>query len=185
MNCASCFPRSLFFFGLFSWLFVNSLAGVYPLFRCHAANLAGAAVRVHIVLSSTSAALPSRLHCAEEYSNSEDEGTEKAPDLSQQVSEYQSQKLDIISSEITNGNSQEDDVTFLENTVAVNILVERAMHLSLKGNITTTPFFFFFFLFSFFAGLVVVFFLGSVHNRYCMEQFKNKSSNLLQHSEWT
>ncbi|XP_049678896.1 C2 domain-containing protein 3 isoform X2 [Accipiter gentilis] len=111
-----------------------SISGVYPLFRCHAANLAGAAVRVHIVLSSTSAALPSRLHCAEEYSNSEDEGTEKAPDLSQQVSEYQSQKLDIISSEITNGNSQEDDVTFLENTVAVNILVERAMHLSLKGS---------------------------------------------------
>ncbi|KAM9602112.1 C2 domain-containing protein 3 isoform 1-T2 [Morphnus guianensis] len=111
-----------------------SISGVYPLFRCNAANLAGAAVRVHIVLSSTSAALPSRLHCAEEYSNSEDEGTEKAPDLSQQVSENQSQKLDIISSEITNGKPQEDDVIFLENTVAVNILVERAMHLSLKGS---------------------------------------------------
>ncbi|NXU29346.1 C2CD3 protein, partial [Thalassarche chlororhynchos] len=111
-----------------------SVSGVYPLFRCNAANLAGAAVRVHIVLSSTSAALPSRLHCAEEYSNSEDEGTEKAPDLSQQVSENPSQKLDIVSSEITNGKPQEDDVTFLENTVAVNILVERAMHLSLKGS---------------------------------------------------
>ncbi|NXW11004.1 C2CD3 protein, partial [Fregetta grallaria] len=111
-----------------------SISGVYPLFRCNAANLAGAAVRVHIVLSSTSAALPSRLHCAEEYSNSEDEDTEKAPDLSQQVSENQSQKLDIISSEITNGKPQEEDVTFLENTVAVNILVERAMHLSLKGS---------------------------------------------------
>uniref|UniRef100_A0A663EQC4 C2 domain containing 3 centriole elongation regulator n=1 Tax=Aquila chrysaetos chrysaetos TaxID=223781 RepID=A0A663EQC4_AQUCH len=111
-----------------------SISGVYPLFRCNAANLAGAAVRVHIVLSSTSAALPSRLHCAEEYSNSEDEGPEKAPDLSQQVPENQSQKLDIISSEITNGKPQEDDVVFLENTVAVNILVERAMHLSLKGS---------------------------------------------------
>ncbi|XP_074996519.1 C2 domain-containing protein 3 isoform X3 [Calonectris borealis] len=111
-----------------------SVSGVYPLFRCNAANLAGAAVRVHIVLSSTSAALPSRLHCAEEYSNSEDEDTEKAPDLSQQVSENQSQKLDIISSEITNGKPQEEDVTFLENTVAVHILVERAMHLSLKGS---------------------------------------------------
>ncbi|XP_075579238.1 C2 domain-containing protein 3 [Pelecanus crispus] len=111
-----------------------SVSGVYPLFRCNAANLAGAAVRVHIVLSSTSAALPGRLHCAEEYSNSEDEGTEKAPDLSQQVSENQSQKLDIISSESTNGKPQEDDVMFLENTVAVSILVERAMHLSLKGS---------------------------------------------------
>ncbi|XP_072707068.1 C2 domain-containing protein 3 isoform X4 [Ciconia boyciana] len=111
-----------------------SVSGVYPLFRCNAANLAGAAVRVHIVLSSTSAALPSRLHFAEEYSNSEDEGTEKAPDLSQQVSENQSQKLDIVSSEITDGKPQEEDMMFLENTVAVNILVERAMHLSLKGS---------------------------------------------------
>ncbi|XP_075347470.1 C2 domain-containing protein 3 isoform X1 [Mycteria americana] len=111
-----------------------SVSGVYPLFRCNAANLAGAAVRVHIVLSSTSAALPSRLHFAEEYSNSEDEGTEKAPDLSQQVSENQSQKLDIVSSEITDSKPQEEDMMFLENTVAVNILVERAMHLSLKGS---------------------------------------------------
>ncbi|XP_068274997.1 C2 domain-containing protein 3 isoform X2 [Nyctibius grandis] len=111
-----------------------SVSGVYPLFRCNAANLAGAAVRVHIALSSTSAALPSRLHRAEEYSNSEDEGTERAPHLSQQLSENQSQKLDIVSSEITGGQPQEDDMMFLENTVAVNILVERAMHLSLKGS---------------------------------------------------
>uniref|UniRef100_A0A8C0F4J9 C2 domain containing 3 centriole elongation regulator n=1 Tax=Bubo bubo TaxID=30461 RepID=A0A8C0F4J9_BUBBB len=110
-----------------------SVSGVYPLFRCNAANLAGAALRVHVVLSPTSAALPSRLHCAEEYSNSEDEGTEKAPDLSQQASENQSQKLDIVSSEIS-GKPQEEDMIFLENTVAVNILVERAMHLSLKGS---------------------------------------------------
>lgn len=147
-NCTGCFPRSRFFFGLFSWLVVNSLTGVYPLFRCNAANLAGAAVRVHIVLSSTSAALPSRLLCAKEYRNSEDEGTEKAPDLSQRVSENQSQKLDIVSSEIANGKPQEDDAIFLENTVAVNILVERAMHLSLKGKFTTTPLFSL--LFSFF-----------------------------------
>uniref|UniRef100_A0A663LJL1 C2 domain containing 3 centriole elongation regulator n=1 Tax=Athene cunicularia TaxID=194338 RepID=A0A663LJL1_ATHCN len=110
-----------------------SVSGVYPLFRCNAANLAGAALRVHVVLSPTSAALPSRLHCAEEYSNSEDEGTERAPDLSQQASENQNQKLDIVSSEIS-GKPQEDDMIFLENTVAVNILVERAMHLSLKGS---------------------------------------------------
>ncbi|NXT55875.1 C2CD3 protein, partial [Pluvianellus socialis] len=111
-----------------------SVSGVYPLFRCNAANLAGAAVRVHVVLSSAPAALPSGLPCAEGYSDSEDEGTEKAPDLSPQVSENQSPKLDIVSSELTNGKPQEDDVVFLENTVAVNILVERAMHLSLKGN---------------------------------------------------
>uniref|UniRef100_A0A8V5HDI4 Uncharacterized protein n=1 Tax=Melopsittacus undulatus TaxID=13146 RepID=A0A8V5HDI4_MELUD len=112
-----------------------SVSGVYPLFRCNAADLAGAALRVHIGLSTTSA-LPSRLHYAEEYSSSEDEGTEKAPALSQQVSEDQSHKLDVVSSETTNGKPQEeeDDVMLLENTVAVNIIVERAMHLSLKGS---------------------------------------------------
>ncbi|XP_010151638.1 PREDICTED: C2 domain-containing protein 3, partial [Eurypyga helias] len=109
-----------------------SVSGVYPLFRCNAANLAGAAVRVHVVLSSTSAALPSRLHWAEEDSNSEDEGAEKTPDLRQRDLGNQGQKLDVGSPEITNGQPQEEDMVFLENTVAVNILVERAMHLSLK-----------------------------------------------------
>ncbi|XP_010129000.1 PREDICTED: C2 domain-containing protein 3, partial [Chlamydotis macqueenii] len=117
-----------------------SVSGVYPLFRCNAANLAGAAVRVHVVLSSASPALPCRVHWAEEYSNSEDEGTEKAPekdqqnDQSQEVSENESQKLDIVSSEIISAKAQEEDAMFLENTVAVNVLVERAMHLSLKGS---------------------------------------------------
>ncbi|NXJ71898.1 C2CD3 protein, partial [Rostratula benghalensis] len=108
-----------------------SVSGVYPLFRCNAADLAGAAVRVHVVLSPTPTALPSRVPCAEEYISSEDEGTEKNPDLSQ---EDQRQSLDVLSSEISDGKQQGDDAVFLENTVAVNILVERAMHLSLKGS---------------------------------------------------
>ncbi|NWZ27187.1 C2CD3 protein, partial [Asarcornis scutulata] len=111
-----------------------SVGGVYPLFRCNAGDLAGAAVRVHIALSSTSAALTSRFHCAEEYSSGEDESTEKASDPSQQVPENHCQNLDIVNSEISSEKPQESDVEFLENTVAVNILVERAMHLSLKGS---------------------------------------------------
>uniref|UniRef100_A0A8C3QF30 C2 domain containing 3 centriole elongation regulator n=1 Tax=Cyanoderma ruficeps TaxID=181631 RepID=A0A8C3QF30_9PASS len=108
-----------------------SVSGVYPLFRCNAADLAGAAVRVHISLAAAPAALP-RLPCAEEWSCSEDEGTGEAPGVSQQASDKQ--QVDIVSSGITNGEPQEEEVTFLENTVAVNILVERAMHLSLKGS---------------------------------------------------
>ncbi|KFP78314.1 C2 domain-containing protein 3, partial [Acanthisitta chloris] len=108
-----------------------SVSGVYPLFRCNAADLAGAAVRVHIRLSPMPA-LPSTLCCAEEYSSSEEEGTGRAPDRSQEVSE--DQKLDVVSSGLTDGKPQEEDVMLLENTVAVNILVERAMHLSLKGS---------------------------------------------------
>uniref|UniRef100_A0A669R0X4 C2 domain containing 3 centriole elongation regulator n=1 Tax=Phasianus colchicus TaxID=9054 RepID=A0A669R0X4_PHACC len=111
-----------------------SVGGVYPLFRCNAADLAGAAVRVHVAFSSTSAAPALTPHCTEEHSNSEDESTERAPDPSQQVSENQDQNLDVRSSEITNGKPQEDDVVFLESTIAVSILVERAMHLSLKGS---------------------------------------------------
>nr|XP_047903960.1 C2 domain-containing protein 3 isoform X1 [Anser cygnoides] len=111
-----------------------SIGGVYPLFRCNAADLAGAAVRVHVALSSTSAAPTSGLHCAEEYSSSEDESTEKAPDPSQQVAENHCQNLDIVSAEIPSEKPQEGDVEFLENTIAVNVLVERAMHLSLKGS---------------------------------------------------
>ncbi|NWT21425.1 C2CD3 protein, partial [Vireo altiloquus] len=108
-----------------------SVSGVYPLFRCNAPDLAGAAVRVHVSLASSPAALP-RLPCAEECSNSEDEGTGETPGLSQQVSDKQ--QVDIVGSGITNGKPQEEDVMFLENTVAVSILVERAMHLSLKGS---------------------------------------------------
>ncbi|XP_071659726.1 C2 domain-containing protein 3 [Patagioenas fasciata] len=111
-----------------------SVSGVYPLFRCNAADLAGAAVRVHIVLSSTPATPPSRIPCAEEYSNTEEESTEKSPEPSLKIPENPSQKLDVVSPEITGDKPQEDDVIFLENTVAVNILVERAMHLSLKGS---------------------------------------------------
>ncbi|NXD45338.1 C2CD3 protein, partial [Copsychus sechellarum] len=108
-----------------------SVSGVYPLFRCNAADLAGAAVRVHVSLAPTPAALP-RPPCAEECSSSEDEGPGEAPALSQQVSDKQ--QVETVSSGITSGEPQEEDVMFLENTVAVNILVERAMHLSLKGS---------------------------------------------------
>lgn len=112
------------------------------MFRCNAADLAGAAVRVHIALTSTSAAPTLTPHCTEEHSNSEDESTERAPDPSQQISESQGQNLDVRSSEITDGKRQEDDVGFLESTIAVSILVERAMHLSLKGKPPTRSFFF-------------------------------------------
>uniref|UniRef100_A0A8C5X5W2 C2 domain containing 3 centriole elongation regulator n=1 Tax=Malurus cyaneus samueli TaxID=2593467 RepID=A0A8C5X5W2_9PASS len=109
----------------------RTAVSVYPLFRCNAADLAGAAVRVHVCLAPTAAAVP-RAPCAEECSSSEDEGTEEPPDLRQQIPDKQ--PVDAVNSELTNGTAQEEDVVFLGNTVAVNILVERAMHLSLKGS---------------------------------------------------
>ncbi|XP_016160650.1 PREDICTED: C2 domain-containing protein 3 isoform X2 [Ficedula albicollis] len=108
-----------------------SVSGVYPLFRCNAADLAGAAVRVHVSLAPTPAALP-RAPCAEECSSSEDEGPGETPALNQHVSDKQ--QVEAGSSGVTSAEPQEEDAMFLENTVAVNILVERAMHLSLKGS---------------------------------------------------
>ncbi|NXA15964.1 C2CD3 protein, partial [Sapayoa aenigma] len=107
-----------------------SVSGVYPLFRCNAADLAGAAVRVHVSLTPT--ALPSTIPCAQECSNSEEEGPGKAPDLSQEVPE--DQQLDTVNPGMASSKPREEDVNFLENTVALTILVERAMHLSLKGS---------------------------------------------------
>ncbi|XP_074386293.1 C2 domain-containing protein 3 isoform X4 [Zonotrichia albicollis] len=113
-----------------------SVSGVYPLFRCNAADLAGAAVRVHVSVAPSAPAVP-RAPCAEQgssssSSSSEGGGTGDSPALGQQLSDKQ--QVDVEGSGITNGQPQEEDVVFLENTVAVSILVERAMHLSLKGS---------------------------------------------------
>ncbi|NXL15993.1 C2CD3 protein, partial [Setophaga kirtlandii] len=109
-----------------------SVSGVFPLFRCNAADLAGAAVRVHVSLAPAPPALP-RAPCAEQSSSSsEGGGTGDSPARGQQLSD--TQQVHVEGPGITNGQPQEDDVMFLENTVAVNILVERAMHLSLKGS---------------------------------------------------
>lgn len=116
-------------------------------------------MRVHVSLASSPAVLP-RLPCAEECSSSEDEGTGETPGVSQQVSDKQ--PVQIVSSGSTKGKPQEDDVMFLENTVAVSILVERAMHLSLKGNITTPLSFISCLSFFFLCFLFLCFPLGSV-----------------------
>ncbi|NWZ13583.1 C2CD3 protein, partial [Agelaius phoeniceus] len=112
-----------------------SVSGVYPLFRCNAADLAGAAVRVHVSLGPAPPALP-RAPCAEQRSSSssssEGGGPGDSPAPGQQLPD--SQQAHAESSGAASGQPQEEDGVFLENTVAVNILVERAMHLSLKGS---------------------------------------------------
>uniref|UniRef100_A0A452I9J3 C2 domain-containing protein n=1 Tax=Gopherus agassizii TaxID=38772 RepID=A0A452I9J3_9SAUR len=114
-----------------------TVSGIYPVFRRNASNLLGAAVRVHITLASTHAHITSAhgFDCAEDVSNSEDEGAEKVPDPGQQVLKSHNHKLNSPSSEIpVVKQSDETSAKDLENTFAVTILVERAMHLSLKGS---------------------------------------------------
>lgn len=112
------------------------VTGIYPVFRRNASNLSGAAVRVHLTLASTHAHINSAhgFDCAEDVSNSEDEGAKKVPDTGQQVLKSHNHKLNSSSSEIpVMKPSEETNAKDLENTFAVTILVERAMHLSLKG----------------------------------------------------
>uniref|UniRef100_A0A8C3SLZ1 C2 domain containing 3 centriole elongation regulator n=1 Tax=Chelydra serpentina TaxID=8475 RepID=A0A8C3SLZ1_CHESE len=114
-----------------------TVSGIYPVFRRNASNLSGAAVRVHLTLASTRAQITAAhgFDCAEDVSNSEDEGAEKVPDTGQQVLKSHNHKLNSPSSEIPIMKpSEETNTKDLENTFAVTILVERAMHLSLKGS---------------------------------------------------
>uniref|UniRef100_A0A8C0INB3 C2 domain containing 3 centriole elongation regulator n=1 Tax=Chelonoidis abingdonii TaxID=106734 RepID=A0A8C0INB3_CHEAB len=114
-----------------------TVSGIYPVFRRNASNLSGAAVRVHITLASTHAHItPAHgFDCTEDVSNSEEEGTEKFPDPGQQVLKSQNHKLNSPSSEIPVVKpADQTGAKDLENTFAVTILVERAMHLSLKGS---------------------------------------------------
>ncbi|XP_067389401.1 C2 domain-containing protein 3 isoform X2 [Emydura macquarii macquarii] len=114
-----------------------TVSGIYPVFRRNASNLSGAAIRVHITLASTHARIISAhgFDCAEDVSNSEDEGAEKGLDTGQQVLKNRNHKLNSTSSEILSVKpSEETNTKDLENTFAVTVLVERAMHLSLKGS---------------------------------------------------
>lgn len=112
------------------------------MFRRNASNLSGAAIRVHITLASTHARIISAhgFDCAEDVSNSEDEGAEKGLDTGQQVLKNRNHKLNSTSSEILSVKpSEETNTKDLENTFAVTVLVERAMHLSLKGKRNFLP----------------------------------------------
>ncbi|NXX51004.1 C2CD3 protein, partial [Tricholaema leucomelas] len=118
-----------------SWT-AQSVSGLYPLFRSDAADLAGAALRIHILLAAPSAPLPARAHQEEEEeedNSSEDEGTEEGPGgIQQEISE--GERLSLRSSQHSGGKAPGGDLGFLESSFAASVLVERAMHLSLEGS---------------------------------------------------
>ncbi|XP_054830938.1 C2 domain-containing protein 3 [Eublepharis macularius] len=113
----------------------RTVSGVYPLFRRSASNLSGAAVRIHIALSST----PHRsLEPAEHDGSSSSECGEerKEPVVVQQDLESQSHKPDssVVGSLPEKPPEESPPAVDPQKTFAVSILVERAMHLSLKGS---------------------------------------------------
>ncbi|XP_060032824.1 C2 domain-containing protein 3 [Erinaceus europaeus] len=118
-----------------------TISGVYPLFGRNASNLSGAALRVHVVLSSLSS-LPGPTHELDSMdcsSHSESEQLPRKSDDTQLSPSREPQKSSAsahipYSSTSTEICPVQEDLAESEGTFAVNILVERAMHLSLKGS---------------------------------------------------
>ncbi|XP_054997908.1 C2 domain-containing protein 3 isoform X2 [Sorex araneus] len=116
-----------------------TVSGVYPLFGRNASNLSGAAVRVHVVLSSQAPHLGpvpegDSMDCS---SHSE---SEQLPRTSTEIQLSPPRELPKSSASIqvpSNSNATEvdpEEPAKLKETFTVSILVERAMHLSLKGS---------------------------------------------------
>ncbi|XP_058543774.1 C2 domain-containing protein 3 isoform X8 [Neofelis nebulosa] len=115
-------------------------SGVYPLFGRNASNLSGAALRVHVVLSSPSPH-PGPAHeldsvdCSshsesEQFPRRHDE-IQRSPSPGHQKSPASTQvPCNTTTGEVCPAQEGPDE---LDGTFAVSILVERAMHLSLKG----------------------------------------------------
>ncbi|KAG2456658.1 C2CD3 protein, partial [Polypterus senegalus] len=113
----------------------QAISGVYPLFKRGASDLSGAAVRIHISLVPVGFTfikeppLPLKNSYVEDILDKEDEeGGIDTHFESDDSTDLQKNKTLIDSAESV--SILKDD---LKNTFAVNIIIERAMHLSLKG----------------------------------------------------
>ncbi|XP_068122730.1 C2 domain-containing protein 3 [Hyperolius riggenbachi] len=115
-----------------------SVSGVYPLFKRNVASLQGAAVRVHLSLGS--AYHPSvTAQCtssAEDHSLSEEEAAlDISMDEDRRLNTHAGGKKSFSRPDQPPTVSEpQPNAVDLENTFAANIVVERAMHLSLKGS---------------------------------------------------
>uniref|UniRef100_H0WJ68 C2 domain-containing protein 3 n=1 Tax=Otolemur garnettii TaxID=30611 RepID=H0WJ68_OTOGA len=118
-----------------------TVSGVYPLFGRNTANLSGAALQVHVVLSSLSP-LPEPTHELDSMDYSSHSESEQLPrrndkiQLSPPCSHQKSPASAQVSCNSTTAEVSlaQEGPAELDGTFAVSILVERAMHLSLKGS---------------------------------------------------
>ncbi|KAL4647791.1 C2 domain-containing protein 3 [Arapaima gigas] len=112
-----------------------TITGVYPLFKRSAPNLSGAAIRVHITMThNVGTSLPREPNISMETENENSStGLEEAEqdDCPLADTPGRLQRQTSTGSEISSSQKAELDA---ENTFAVSIIVERAMHLSLKGS---------------------------------------------------
>lgn len=116
-----------------------TISGVYPLFGRNASNLSGAALRVHVVLSSR-ASHPGPVHEVDYLDCSSHSESEQLPSGNNEIQlspPYEHQKSSASVQVPSNSSSTEvsqEQPAELNGTFTVSILVERAMHLSLKGS---------------------------------------------------
>lgn len=122
------------------FILLHPLAGIYPLFGRNASNLSGAALRVHVVLSSLSPH-PGPTHELDSMdcsSHSESEQVPRGIDEIQ-LSPPHGHRKSPASTQVPCNNTTAEVCAAQEGppesdgTFTVSILVERAMHLSLKG----------------------------------------------------
>ncbi|XP_074072953.1 C2 domain-containing protein 3 isoform X2 [Macrotis lagotis] len=116
-----------------------TVSGVYPVFGRSASDLSGAAVRVHVVVTTEKcAAFPPGLVLQPNYTeNSSNSDSERIPcqeDPEEPEKQSDSKKPSCPQGPQAKSPPAEESPVHLEGTFAVSILVERAMHLSLKGS---------------------------------------------------
>ncbi|XP_007939139.1 C2 domain-containing protein 3 [Orycteropus afer afer] len=116
-----------------------TVSGVYPLFGRNASNLSGAALRVHVILSSLSPhPEPTReldsMDCSS-HSEAEQLPRREEIQLSPQHDDQKPPAYTQVPSSSTTAevSSAQEGPAELGGTFDVSILVERAMHLSLRG----------------------------------------------------
>ncbi|XP_006875492.1 PREDICTED: C2 domain-containing protein 3 [Chrysochloris asiatica] len=116
-----------------------TVSGVYPLFGRNASNLSGAALRVHVILSSVSPhpELIRELDSMDCSSHSEAEQLPRRDEI-QLSPQHGDRKSPACTQEpcchtTTDVCPIQEGSAELSGTFAVSILVERAMHLSLRG----------------------------------------------------
>ncbi|XP_070800210.1 C2 domain-containing protein 3 [Pituophis catenifer annectens] len=106
----------------------KTVSGVFPLFRRNAANLGGAALRVHITVTPAGPCGGSGNR--EDDRDSSSNSVEEEKKAAEQELEVRSEANPSVD-EVPQDKPPPSDP---ENTFAVSVLVERAMHLSLKGS---------------------------------------------------
>ncbi|XP_026545121.1 C2 domain-containing protein 3 [Notechis scutatus] len=106
----------------------KTVSGVFPLFRRNAANLGGAALRVHITVT------PSPCGGSGNHEEDKDSSSSSSVAGEKKAAEQESEVRSEADPSVDKVSQDKPAACDLEDTFAVSILVERAMHLCLKGS---------------------------------------------------